>query len=157
MLKRMASVPDQAFPELWQPALGAQVTIFTGNDAQQWRISHIKKGIGTSITITHESSVMTVDKGWFLLDTDTGRLVLQRLGFFGDNLPKRTTNSYEIWRNILHPGKMMDGEILTVLLEWTMQGRHVREELGLPPAQDTSWLVDRSFWQSWVLNNEPQQ
>jgi len=156
MLQRMASVPDQSFPEPWRPVLGAQVTVFTGGDAQQWRISHIKKGIGTSVTITHESSVMTVDKSWFMLDTDTGRLVLQRLGFFGDNHLKRTTNSYEIWRNILHPDRMMDGEILMVLLEWTMQGQPGREELGLPPAQDTSWLVDRSFWQSWVLNNEPQ-
>ena len=64
MLKRMASVPDQSFSEPWQPALGALVTIFTGGDAQQWRISHVKKGIGTSITITHGSNVMTVDKGW---------------------------------------------------------------------------------------------
>ena len=32
MLKRMASVPDQAFPELWQPTLGAQVTILTHNN-----------------------------------------------------------------------------------------------------------------------------
>jgi len=47
----------------------------------------------------------------------------------------------------------MDGEILTVLLEWTIHGHPSREELGLPIAQDTSWLVDRSFWQSWVLNN----
>ena len=39
-----------------------------------------------------------------------------------------------------------------VLLEWNPS----REELGLPKAQDTSWLVDRSFWQSWVQNNEPQ-
>jgi len=85
ILQKMASVPDQSFPEPWQPALGAPVMIFDGDDAQQWRISHIKKGIGTSVTITHESSVMTVDKGWFLLDTDTGDLVLKRLGFFGDN------------------------------------------------------------------------
>jgi len=156
MLQRMASVPDQSFPEPWQPVLGAQVMVFTGGDAQQWRVSHIKKSIGTLVTITHESSVMIVDKGWFMFDTDTGRLVLQRLGFFGDNHLKRTTNSYEIWRNILHPDRMMDGEILTVLLEWTMQGHPGREELGLPIAKDISWLVDRSFWQSWVLNNEPQ-
>jgi len=48
---------------------------------------------------------MKVDKGWFMLDTGTGLLVLQRLGFFGDNHLKRTTNSYEIWRNILHFGQ----------------------------------------------------
>jgi len=51
----------------------------------------------------------------------------------------------------------MDGEILMVLLEWTTHGNPSREELGLPKAQDTSWLVDRSFWQSWVQNNEPQK
>jgi len=95
---------------------------------------------------------MIVDKSWFMIDTCTGSLVLQRFGFFGDNILKRTTNSSEIWRNILHSGKMMDGEILMVLLEWNPS----REELGLPKAQDTSWLVDRSFWQSWVQNNEPQ-
>ena len=43
-----------------------------------------------------------------------------------------------------------------VLLEWTIHGNPSREELGLPKAQDTSWLVDRSFWQSWVQNSEPQ-
>ena len=91
---------------------------------------------------------MKVDKSWFMFDTGTGLLVLQRLGFFGDNLLKRTTNSNEIWRNILHSDRMMDGEILTVLLEWTIHGHPSREELGLPIAQDTSWLVDRSFWQS---------
>jgi len=29
------------------------------------------------------------------------------------------------------------------------RGAGTREELGLPIAKDTSWLVDRSFWQSW--------
>ena len=43
-----------------------------------------------------------------------------------------------------------------VLLEWTIHGHPSREELGLPIAQDTSWLVDRSLWQSWVQNNELQ-
>ena len=156
MVQRMASVPDQSFPDPWQPVIGAPVTVYTGGDAQQWRVSRIKKGIGTSVTITYESSEMIVDKGWFMFDTGTGRLVLQRLGFFGDNHLKHTTNSYEIWRNILHSDRMMDGEILTVLLEWTIHGQPSREELGLPIAKDTSWLVDRSFWQSWVLNNEPQ-
>ena len=143
------------FPEPWQPVIGAPVTDYTGGDAQQWRVSHIKKGIGTSVTITLESSEMQVDKDWFMFDTGTGLLVLQRLGFFGDNHLKCTTNSYKIWRNILHSDRLMDGEILTVLLEWTIHGHPRREELGLPIAQDTSWLVDRSFWQSWVLNNEP--
>jgi len=156
MMQRMASVPDQSFPEPWQPVIGALVTVYTGGNAHQWRVSHIKQGIGTSITITHESSEMKVDKSWFMIDTCTGRLVLQRFGFFGDNILKCTTNSSEIWRNILHSDKMMDGEILPVLLEWTLHGHPSREEVGLPIAQDTSWLVDRSFWQSWVLNNEPQ-
>ena len=75
---------------------------------------------------------------------------------FSDNTLKRTTNSSEIWRNILHSDKMMDGEILMVLLEWTIHGNPSREDLGLPKALNTSWLVDRSFWQSWVQNNEPQ-
>ena len=43
---------------------------------------------------------MKVDKSWFMSDTGTGLLVLQRLGFFGDNHLKRTINSNEIWRNI---------------------------------------------------------
>jgi len=156
MTQRMASVPDQSFPDPWQPIIGALVTVYTGGDAHQWRVSHIKQGIGTSITITHESCEMQVDKSWFMIDTCTGSLVLQRFGFFGENIFKYTENSSEIWRNILHLDKMMDGEILMVLLEWTIHGHHSREELGLPIVQDTSWLVDRSFWQSWVQNNEPR-
>jgi len=91
-----------------------------------------------------------------MIDTCTGSLVLQRFGFFGDNILKRTTNSSEIWRNILQSDKMMDGEILMVLLEWTVYGNPSTEEPGLAKAQDTSWLVDRSFWQSWVQNNDSQ-
>jgi len=45
---------------------------------------------------------------------------------------------------------------LTVLLEWTIHGNPSNEELGLPEAQSKTWLVDRSFWQSWEQNNEPQ-
>jgi len=75
-----------------------------------------------SITITHELSEMIVDKSWFMFDTSIGSLVLQRLGFFSDNTLKRTTNSSEIWRNILHSDKIMNGEILMVLLEWTIHG-----------------------------------
>jgi len=136
--------------------IGAPVTVYTGGDTHKWRVSHIKQGIGASITITHELSEMIVDKSWFMFDTSIGSLVLQRLGVFSDNTLKRTTNSSEIWRNILHSDKMMDGEILMVLLEWTIHGNPSREELGLPKAQNTSWLVDRSFWQSWVQNNEPR-
>ena len=83
---------------------------------------------------------MKVDKSWLMFDTSTGSLVLQRFGFFSDNILKRTTSSSEIWHNILHSDKMMDGEILMVLLEWTIHGNPRRE----PKAQK----VDRSFWQS---------
>jgi len=97
--------------------IGAPVTVYIGGDAHKWRVSHIKQGIGTSITITHEHSEMIVDKMWFMFDTLIGSLVLQRLGFFSDDILKRTTNSSKIWRNILNSDKMMDGEILMVLLE----------------------------------------
>jgi len=45
MTQRMASVPDQSFPEPWQPMIGAPVTVYTGGDAHKWRLSHIKQGI----------------------------------------------------------------------------------------------------------------
>jgi len=51
---------------------------------------------------------------------------------------------------------MMDGEELTVLLEWTIYGFSGEKELGLPASQSKTWLADRSFWQSWVKENEPQ-
>jgi len=60
---------------------------------------------------------MTVDQSWFTFDTNRSPLVLQRLGFFSDIAHKRTTNSIEIWRNILNPEKLLDGEALMVLLE----------------------------------------
>jgi len=91
---------------------------------------------------------MIVDMSWFMFDINIGSLVLQRLGFFSDTVLKRTTNSIEIWRNILNPDKMMDGETLTVLLEWTIHGSPSTDKLGLPEAQSKTWLVDRSFWQS---------
>jgi len=149
MLENIASVPSQSFPETWQPTVGAQVTVYTGGDAQKWKVNHIRQGIGTSITIKHKDSEMIVDKSWFMFDINMGSLVLQRLGFFSNIALKRTTNSIEIWRNILNPDKMMDGETLTVLLEWTIHGNPSNDELGLPGAQSKTWLVDRSFWQSW--------
>jgi len=91
-----------------------------------------------------------------MFDINIGSLVLQRLGFFSDTVLKRTTNSIEIWRNILNPDKMMDGETLTVLLEWTIHGSPSNDKLGLPEAPSKTWLDDRSFWQSWEQNNEPQ-
>ena len=135
---------------------GSPVTVYNGGEAQIWRVYHIRQGIGTSITIKHKNSEMTVDKSWFMFDTEICSLVLQRLGFFSDIALKRTTNSIEIWRNILNPDKMMDGETLTVLLEWTIHGSPSSEKRGLPAAQSKTWLVDRSFWQSWEQNNEPQ-
>jgi len=117
MTKRMASVSNQSFPDTWQPTIGAPVAVCTGGDAHKWRVSHIKQVISTSITIKFEHSEMIVDKSWFMFDTNIGSLVLQRLYFFSDNALKRTTNSIEICHNILNPDKMMDGEILTVLLE----------------------------------------
>jgi len=99
---------------------------------------------------------MIVDMNWLMFDINIGSLVLQRLGFFSDTVLKRTTNSIEIWRNILNTEKMMDGETLTVLLEWTIHGSPTNDTLGLPKAQSKTWLVDRSFWQSWEQNNEPQ-
>jgi len=53
--------------------------------------------------------------------------------------------------------RMMDGEALMVLLEWTIHGYSMEDKLGLPASQSKTWLVDRSFWQSWVQKNEPQR
>jgi len=105
-----------------------------------------QEGIGTTITIEFKDSEMIVNKSWFTFDTNLGSLALQRLGFFSYMALKRTTNSIEIWRNILNPEKMMDGEALMVLLEWTIHGSSGNDKLGLPEAQSKAWLVDRSFW-----------
>ena len=145
----MASVANQSFPETWKPKIGALVTVYTGDAAQQWRVIHIKTATGTSVTIKFENSEMTIDKSWFIYDTSLGSLVLQRLGFFGDEPLKRTTNSIEVWRDILHPEKMMDGKALMVLLGWTINGNPVKNKLGLPAPHSKTLLVDRSFWQSW--------
>ena len=134
---------------------GAPVTIYTGGHPQIWKISHTGPDSGTSVTLKHENCVITVDKSWVTFDIQVGTLVLQRLGFFNESILKRTTNSFEIWRNIFNPDKMMNGETLTVLLEWTIHGSPKNDTLGLPMAQSKTWLVDRSFWQSWEQNNEP--
>jgi len=47
MLERMALVPTQSSSETWQPKIGAPVTVYTGGDAQKWRVNHIKQGIAT--------------------------------------------------------------------------------------------------------------
>jgi len=41
-------------------------------------------------------------------------------------------------------------------MEWTIHGCSVKDKLGLPEAQNKTWLVDRSFWQSWEQKNTPQ-
>ena len=50
----------------------------------------------------------------------------------------------------------MDGEALMVLLEWTIYGCSGKDKLGLPEAHTKTWLVDRSFWQSWEQKNKPK-
>ena len=79
----------------------------------------------------------------------------QRLGFFGDMALKRTTNSYDVWRDILNPEKMMNGEALMVLLEWTIYGFSGEKELGLPASQSKTWLTDRSFGSPGLRKTNP--
>jgi len=145
MLERMASVPIQSFPETRMPKIEEPVTVYTGNTAQRWKVNNIRKGTGTTVTIKFEDREMTVDQSWFTCDTNQGPLSSQRLSFFRDIVHNRTTNSIEIWRNILNPGKMMDEEALMVLLEWTIYGCSGKDKLGLPEAHNKTWLVDRSF------------
>ena len=138
-----------------KPKVGALVTVKTGGVAQQLRVSNVKIDPGTFVLIKFENSEMTVDESWFVFDAKSDCLFLQRLGFFGDMALKRTTNSFQVWRDILHPGKMMNGEALMVLLEWTIYGFSGENKLGLPASRSKTWLADRSFWQSWVKDNEP--
>ena len=112
MLEKLAAAPKQSFPETRTPRVGALVIVKTGGVAQQWRVSNIKIATGTLVTIKFENSEMIVDESWFMFDANSGSLFLQRLGFFGDMALKRTTNSYKIWRDILNPEKIMDGEAL---------------------------------------------
>jgi len=91
-----------------------------------------------------------------VVDANSGCLFLQRLGFFRDMALKRTKNLYEACRDILNPEKMMNGEALMVLLEWTIYGFCGEKKIGLPASQSKTWLADRSFWQSWVKENEPK-
>jgi len=155
-LQTMASVPIQSFPETQMPKIGELVTVYTSNTTQQWRVNHIRKGISTTVTIKLEDREMIVDQSWFTCDSNLGPLSLQRLVFFRDITHKRTTNSIKIWRNILNPDKMMDGEALMVLLEWTIYECSGKDKLGLPEAHNKTWLVDRSFWQSWEQKIKPQ-
>ena len=43
-----------------------------------------------------------------------------------------------------------------VLLESTIYGFSGEKKIGLPASQSKTWLADRSFWQSWVEENELQ-
>jgi len=130
------------------------VIVKTGGVAQQWRVSNIKIATGTLVTMKFENSEMTVDESWFVLDANSDCLFLQRLSFFGDMALKRTTNSFRVWRDILNPGKMMNGESLMVLLEWTIYGFSGGNQKKLPSSFSSrkkllpssfSLLADRSF------------
>ena len=122
MLERLVVAPRQSFPETRTPMVGALRIVKTGGVAQQWRVSNIKIATSTLVTIKFENSEMIVDESWFVFDANSGSLFLERLGFFGDMALKRTTNSYEVWRDILNPEKMMNGEALMVFLECTIYG-----------------------------------
>ena len=155
LLEKIAQTPQQSFPDMMPIAAGTPVTIYTGGQPQRWKVSHDGPNSDTTVTLKNKDCAIIVDKSWVTFDSQVGTHVLQRLGFFMDSISKRTTNSYEIWQNILNPDKMMNGETLMVLLEWTIHGSPTIEALGLPPAPNTTWLVDRSFWQSWEQNNKP--
>jgi len=90
--------------------------------AVEWRVSNIKIATGSLVRIKFEYSEIIVDESWFVFDANSGFLFLQRLGVFSDMALKRTTNAYEVWRDILNPEEMMDGEALMVFLEWTIHG-----------------------------------
>jgi len=72
----MLAVPIQSFPETRMPKIGELVTVYTGNTAERWKFNHIRKGIGTTVTIKFEDSEMTVDQSWFTFDTNRGSLLL---------------------------------------------------------------------------------
>jgi len=154
MLERLAAAPKQSFLEMRTLKVGALVIVKTRGVAQQWRVSNIKIATGTLVTNKLENSKMTVDDSWFVFDANSDCWFLHRLRFFGDMALQRTTNSFQDWQDILNPGKMMNGEALMVLLEWTIYGFSGENKQGL---QSKTWLADRSFWQSWVQENEPHQ
>jgi len=115
-----------------RPRSEALVIVKSGGVAQQWMVSNIKIVTSTLVTIKFENSEMIVDKSCFVFDANSGSLFLQRLGFFNDMALKRTTNSNEVWRDILNPERMLDGEALMVSLDWTIYGFSGEKELGLP-------------------------
>ena len=140
MLERLAAAPKQSFPETRAPKVGELAMVKTGGVVQQWKV--IKIATGTSATIKFKNSEMTVGESWFVFDANSGCFLLQRLGFFGDMTLKRTTNSFQVWQDILNPGKMMNGEALMVLLEWTIHGFSSKHKQGLPASQSKiGWLT----------------
>ena len=86
---------------------GTPVTIYTGGHPQRWKVTHAGLDSDASVTLKNKDCVITVDKSWVTFDNQVGTHVLQRLGFFKDSISKCTTNSYEIWQNILNPDKMI--------------------------------------------------
>jgi len=38
ILEKIASIPRQSFPATWQPTIGTPVTVYTGGDAQIWKV-----------------------------------------------------------------------------------------------------------------------
>jgi len=66
-----------------------------------------------------------------MFDANSGSLLLQRLCFFGDMALKCTTTSYEVWRNILNPEKMMDGDGVTGMDNIWVFGREKTRPTGV--------------------------
>jgi len=106
--------------EMRKPKVGALVTVKIGGVAQQLRVSNVKIDPGTFVLIKFENSEMTVDESWFAFEAISDCLILQRVGLFGDMALKCTSNLFQVWRDILNPGKMMNGEALVILLEWAI-------------------------------------
>jgi len=52
-----------------------------------------------------------------VFDVTPDDLILQQLGILGDMVLKRTTNPFQVWRGIRNPEKMINGEVLMVLLK----------------------------------------
>ena len=113
LLEKIALTPQQSFSDMMPITAGTPITIYTGGHPQRWKVSHVGLDSGTSVTLEYKNCLITVDKSWVTCDSQVGTHVLQRLGFFNDSILKRTTNSFEIWQNILNPDKMMNGETLT--------------------------------------------
>ena len=122
MLLRFEAAPKQSLLEMRKPKVGALVKVQTGGVDQQFVVSNIKIATscgGTLITIQLDNSEMTVAESSFVFNDC---LILRWLGFFGDMALKRTTNWFQVWRDIFDPGKMINGEALMISLKWTIYG-----------------------------------